>query len=112
MEVIAGPTHREASGLAMSSRNRYLSPEDREHAAILYQTSTSCAEGIRLGDDRDAVMEAGFAVLSKANFQVDYFEARDAETLAIPPGGPATGPLRLLVAAHLGTTRLIDNVAV
>ncbi len=101
---------REPSGLAMSSRNRYLSAEDREHAAILHQTLRSCAEGIRAGDDLDEVMEAGFSVLSKANFQVDYFEARDAETLA-PPADP-TRPLRLLVAARLGTTRLIDNLAV
>lgn len=111
VRVIAGATLREPSGLAMSSRNRYLSAEDREHAAILYQTLKSCAEGIRAGDDRDEVVEAGFAVLSKAHFQVDYFEARDAETLA-PPAAESARPLRLLVAAKLGTTRLIDNLAV
>jgi pantoate--beta-alanine ligase len=111
VRVIAGATLREPSGLAMSSRNRYLSAEDREHAAILYQTLKSCAEGIRAGDDRDEVVEAGFAVLSKAHFQVDYFEARDAETLA-PPTAESARPLRLLVAAKLGTTRLIDNLAV
>ena len=111
VRVIAGPTLREPSGLAMSSRNRYLSAEDREHAAILYQTLVSCADGIRSGDDRDAVVEAGLSVLSKAHFQVDYFEARDAETLA-PATVDPTRPLRLLLAAKLGTTRLIDNLAV
>ena len=109
--MIAGPTLREPSGLAMSSRNRYLSAEDREHAAILYQTLVSCADGIRSGDDRDAVVEAGLSVLSKAHFQVDYFEARDAETLA-PATVDPTRPLRLLLAAKLGTTRLIDNLAI
>ncbi len=111
LRIVAGATLREPSGLAMSSRNRYLSGEDREHAAILHQTLKSCAEGIRAGDEIDAVVEAGFAVLSKANFEVDYFEARDAETLMSPTGDP-TRPLRILVAAKLGNTRLIDNVAV
>jgi pantoate--beta-alanine ligase len=111
VRVIAGPTLREASGLAMSSRNRYLSAEGREHAAILYQTLKSCAEGIRAADDRDEVVEAGLSVLSKANFHVDYFEARDAETLT-PVANNSARPLRLLLAAKLGTTRLIDNLAV
>ena len=105
---IAGPTLREPSGLAMSSRNRYLSAEDREHAAILYQTLVSCADGIRSGDDRDAVVEAGLAVLSKANFQVDY--SKPAMPKHLRPGRSIPRrPLRLLLAAKLGTTRLIDN---
>jgi pantoate--beta-alanine ligase len=110
VRVQAGPTLRERSGLAMSSRNRYLSAEDREHAAILHQTLTSCAEGIRAGDPVAEVVEAGLSVLSKVNFKVDYLEARDAETLA--PVSDTSRPIRLLVAATLDSTRLIDNLAV
>ncbi|WP_210483310.1 pantoate--beta-alanine ligase [Microvirga antarctica] len=110
VELLAGPTIRAPSGLALSSRNRYLDEEEREHAAIIYQTLRSCAEGIRAGDTPASVMEAGFAVLSKADFHVDYFEARDAETL-MPTEDPERA-LHLLVAARLNTTRLIDNIAV
>lgn len=110
VRIVSAPTLREKSGLALAARNRKLSPENRAHAAILHQTLSSCAEGIREGDALADVLEAGWAVLAKAGFKIDYFEARDAETLDLP--SEASRPLRLLVAARLGATRLIDNIAV
>lgn len=110
VRILSAPTLREKGGLALAARNRKLSPQNRAHAAILYQTLASCAEGIREGDAVSDVLEAGWAVLTKAGFRIDYFEAREAETLALP--SPSSKSLRLLVAARLGTTRLIDNIEV
>lgn len=109
VRVIGAPTLRDKSGLALAARNRRLSPENRAHAAILHQTLSSCAAGIRDGDSLADVLEAGWAVLTKAGFKVEYLEAREAETLAPPQSAQS---LRLLVAARLGATRLIDNIAV
>lgn len=110
VRIVSGPVLREAGGLAVSARNRHLSKDHRAHAAILFQTLKSCVEGLGSGDSMEDVLEAGWAVLSKADFKVDYLEARDALTLA--PAPETAGPLRLFVAARLGATRLIDNVAI
>lgn len=96
MEIIGLPTIREADGLALSSRNAYLTPEERATAPLLYKTLKS----IRTPAD----IEPAKAALTQAGFKLDYLEIRDAETLA-----PATSG-RVLVAAWLGKTRLIDNV--
>ncbi|WP_112664330.1 pantoate--beta-alanine ligase [Microvirga flavescens] len=106
--IIPGPTLRTEDGLAMSSRNRYLSEDEREQAAIINQTLRQCAEEIRETNDVEGALEAGRAVLSKAEFDIDYLEARDAETLA--PVTDLSAKIRILVAARLGTTRLIDNI--
>ncbi|WP_246728498.1 4-phosphopantoate--beta-alanine ligase [Microvirga terricola] len=110
VRIVSGPILREAGGLAVSARNRHLSKDHRAHAAILFQTLKSCAEGLSAGDAMADVLEAGWAVLSKADFKVDYLDARDALTLA--PASQSSGSLRLFVAARLGATRLIDNVAI
>jgi len=102
---------RERDGLAMSSRNVYLSPQERAAAPVLFQAMKQCAQRLRAGDDLQAVMAGGLDMISNAGFAVDYFEVRHAETLA-PVTSSAERPLRILVAARIGNTRLIDNMAV
>ena len=111
LSVIGCPTVREKDGLALSSRNVYLSPPERTVAPLLHRTLQDCAEAIRAGKPVAEAMQHGRAALSAAGFAVDYVEARHAESLA-PVVSPDDGPIRLLVAARLGTTRLIDNIAV
>lgn len=111
IEIIPAPTHREPDGLAMSSRNRYLSPEERALAPLLHRVMQNLAMRIRNEDPLfRAVGEAQSEIIT-AGFELDYLEARHAETLA-PVTGLADGPIRLLVAARLGGTRLIDNISV
>src|ERR1700730_6728160 len=111
VRVIGAPTGRERDGLAMSSRNVYLSPEERLTAPALYRAMKETAKRLRAGDDLRAAMEGGAELISNAGFILDYFEARHAETLA-PIASVKDGPVRILVAAKLGKTRLIDNVGV
>jgi pantoate--beta-alanine ligase len=110
-EIIGAPTLREADGLAMSSRNIYLSREERARARELHGALTDAARRIVNGDDIGAATRAACARLADAGFDVDYLEARSAETLA-PVASLHDGPIRLLAAAKLGATRLIDNIAV
>jgi pantoate--beta-alanine ligase len=109
--IIGVPIVREADGLALSSRNRYLSPAQRAKAPALHRVLTECAAGIAAGKPIAAVLDQGRAAITGAGFALDYLEARHSETLA-PVASPKAGPIRLLVAARIGTTRLIDNVAV
>ncbi len=109
--IIGAPIVREADGLALSSRNRYLSPAERAAAPVLYQVLTACAAQIAAGKAITGVLEKGRAAITDAGFVVDYLEVRDAKTLA-PVTSAKRDPIRLLVAARLGKTRLIDNVAV
>ena len=111
VKVIGVPTVRERDGLALSSRNVYLSPEQRRIAAELYRVMQQTAKRLRGGDQIDAAMAGGRQLIRDAGFALDYFEARHAETLA-PVASVKDGPVRILVAASLGSTRLIDNVAV
>jgi pantoate--beta-alanine ligase len=111
VKVIGVPTVREKDGLALSSRNVYLSELERGHAPALYRTLKTCAERIKAGEPIEMVLEEGRAQIALAEFVLDYLEARHALTLA-PIASPKDGPIRLLVAAKIGTTRLIDNVAV
>ncbi|GAU84317.1 pantoate--beta-alanine ligase [Bosea sp. BIWAKO-01] len=111
IEIIPAPTHREPDGLAMSSRNRYLSPDERALAPVLHRVMQNLAMRIRNEDPLfQAVSEAQSEIIT-AGFELDYLEARHAETLT-PVTGLADGPIRLLVAARLGGTRLIDNISV
>lgn len=108
--VIGGvPVVRDHDGLALSSRNAYLSPEDRAIARALPDAIRAAQARIERGEDATFVLAAARAMLADAGFVPEYLEIRDAETL-----GPARRdyPARLLAAARLGTTRLIDNVAV
>jgi pantoate--beta-alanine ligase len=111
VKVTGSRTVRERDGLAMSSRNVYLTPEQRLTAPLLYRAMKEGAERLRAGDDLEAAMAGGAESISRAGFVLDYFEARHAETLA-PIASLKEGPVRILVAARLGKTRLIDNVAV
>lgn len=109
-EIIAVPTLREPDGLAMSSRNAYLSSRDRPTAALLYRCLCEAANAIRSGTPPPEAARTAQAALVAAGFRVDYVAARNAETLA-EPGEPGD-PVRVLAAAWLAGTRLIDNIAV
>jgi pantoate--beta-alanine ligase len=111
VRVIGSKTVRERDGLAMSSRNVYLAPDERRAAPELYRAMKESAGRLRAGDDIEAAMAAGAELIVDAGFALDYFEVRHAETLA-PVTSVKDGPLRILVAAKIGTTRLIDNIAV
>jgi pantoate--beta-alanine ligase len=111
VKVMGSRTVRERDGLAMSSRNVYLSPEQRLKAPTLYRAMKESARRLRAGDDVEAAMAGGAEIIAAAGFALDYFELRHAETLA-RVGSLKDGPARILVAAKLGNTRLIDNVAV
>lgn len=110
-EIVALPTLREPDGLALSSRNAYLSPDERRTAPKLAAVLNETAAAIRAGGDTAHHLRQGFNALEAAGFRPDYLELRNAETLA-PPAGGADEALRLLAAAWLGKTRLIDNIAV
>jgi pantoate--beta-alanine ligase len=109
IEIVGMPTVREPDGVAMSSRNRYLSPEDRKTAPLLHRVIVDMAAKVKAGAAIDKATVEATATLAAAGFKVDYVAVRDAETLA-PwlPGSKATP--RVLAAAWLGKTRLIDNV--
>lgn len=109
VKVIGGAIIRERDGLAMSSRNVYLSPDERRTAPALFRTLKATAKRMRAGDDFKAALSDGADVISEAGFALDYLEARHAETLA-PISSFDDGPVRLLVAGKIGTTRLIDNI--
>ena len=111
VKVVGSHTVRERDGLAMSSRNVYLSPEERRKAPTLYRAMKESVRRLRAGDDMAAAMAGGAEMIAAAGFELDYFELRHAETLA-KVASLAGGPMRILVAAKLGNTRLIDNVAV
>jgi pantoate--beta-alanine ligase len=110
-KIVGAPVVRERDGLALSSRNRYLAPEERAAAPTLYRVLKECASRIKAGGPVEAVLDDGRAAITKAGFTLDYIEARNAETLA-RPAAPTAEPVRLLVAARIGKTRLIDNLPV
>ena len=111
VNVIGSKTVRERDGLAMSSRNVYLSPAERKLAPTLYRAMKDSAARIRDGENIETALAGGEETIRRAGFVLDYLEARHAETLA-PIGSRGEGPIRILVAAKLGTTRLIDNIPV
>jgi pantoate--beta-alanine ligase len=109
--IVGSPIVRAADGLALSSRNRFLSPSERAAAPALYRALKAGAVRIAAGAPIAAVLDDGRAAIARAGFALDYLEARDAETLA-PISSSKDGPIRLLAAARIGTVRLIDNIAV
>jgi pantoate--beta-alanine ligase len=111
IKIVGGPTMREKDGLALSSRNVYLSPDERKAASTLYRTLQESAAAIAGGSPLAETMARGKTAIERVGFKIDYFEARNAETL-IPIASADKGPIRLLVAAKLGATRLIDNLGV
>jgi pantoate--beta-alanine ligase len=111
VEIFGVPTVREPDGLALSSRNRYLSPPDRQAALVLSASLAAGADAARLGMDADAVRAAALAAFAGTpEAKLDYLAltAPDLGTIR----ADATGPARLLIAAWLGGTRLIDNAPV
>jgi pantoate--beta-alanine ligase len=111
VKVIGSRTVRERDGLAMSSRNVYLSSEERRVASELYRALKQSARRLQGGGDIAAAMAGGAEMVTAAGFALDYFEVRHAETLE-SVASAKDGPLRILVAARLGKTRLIDNIKV
>jgi pantoate--beta-alanine ligase len=112
-EILGAPTVREPDGLALSSRNSYLTPAERAVAPTLNAALRSAAEALRSGAAVADAEVAGLERIRSAGFgTVDYFETRAADDLARLGPGPVDRPARLFVAARLGKARLIDNVAV
>ena len=110
IEIVGVPTQRDDDGLALSSRNIYLDEEQRARAVALPRALGVAARAIARGDDADTALADARNALIAAGFEVDYVALADAETLV---ENPAAGrPRRLLAAARMGTTRLIDNIAV
>ena len=111
VEIVAVPTVREADGLALSSRNAYLLPEERQQALALPRVFEAARAAILSGTQvADVLAEARNSLLDGGFSRVDYFALVDAETLE-PLDKPA-GEMRLIAAAVIGTTRLIDNIPV
>ncbi|MBC9034050.1 pantoate--beta-alanine ligase [Sphingomonas sp. JC676] len=109
IEIVGVPTQREDDGLALSSRNAYLMPEDRARAVALPRALGAAERAISEGGDPEAALAQARETLTAAGFEIDYVALADAETLAEPTPGR---PLRLLAAARIGGTRLIDNIPV
>jgi pantoate--beta-alanine ligase len=109
--IVPCPTIREADGLAMSSRNRYLSLDERALAPALHRVMQEAAAAIRNNALVAEATAAAQMTIIRAGFELDYLEGRHARTLA-PINSIKDGPVRLLVAARISGTRLIDNIAV
>ncbi|TDR43295.1 pantothenate synthetase [Tahibacter aquaticus] len=111
VDIVAAPTLREANGLAMSSRNQYLSPVEREQAAAIHHTLQAMRESVIRGETLAQIEANAVAALDASGFRTDYAALRCADDLALPPAGQRDG-LVALIAARLGNTRLIDNLAI
>ena len=109
IDVRGVPTQRDDDGLALSSRNAYLAPEDRAAAVALPRALGVAVRAIEKGDDPATALATARVSLVAAGFEVDYVELVDADSLGAPVAGQ---PRRLLAAARISGTRLIDNVAV
>lgn len=109
IEVVAAPTRREADGLAMSSRNQYLDPQQRQRATLIHRTLQHMKQGVAEGRAFSHIESQAGQALRAAGFEPDYVELRRAEDLERPADGETRG-LVALIAARLGRTRLIDNL--
>lgn len=113
VQVIPGPIRREPDGLAMSSRNRYLDPEQRKIAPALRRELERIKSAVREGaGDFSALESQAVRALSEAGFRPDYVEVRSAADLAKPNGRADSQGLVVLAAAWLGKARLIDNLRI
>jgi len=110
-EVLAGPTVRESDGLAMSSRNQYLNPSERQKAPVLHSALQQVASRIEAGErDWLVLQRAAEQMLREAGLEPDYLQVCEAESLQ--PAAQNSSLLVILAAARMGTTRLLDNVEV
>ena len=111
VEIVGAPTVREADGLAKSSRNGYLTPDERKIAPVVYQSLQEAAQAVSSGrTDFETIEAEARAKLSDAGLRPDYFNIVNSQSLK--PASPGDTDITLLVAAFLGTTRLIDNVSI
>ena len=108
IQIIGEPTVRAADGLALSSRNGYLSTEERAKAPALYRVLSTVADGIRCNEAINSLIDIGKRTLEAEGFRIDYLEVREATSLR--PATEQDHDLVILVAAFLGKTRLIDNL--
>jgi pantoate--beta-alanine ligase len=111
VEIQGAPTVREADGLAMSSRNRYLGVDERAAAPQIFRSLSRARDALAAGErDFGAIEKTGLDELKQVGFRPDYFAVRDAKSLMAP--GPQTTHFVVLTAARIGKARLIDNVQV
>ena len=111
VKMVRMPTIREADGLAMSSRNRRLTPEQRQNAPLLYQALTMAKENFKSGKGVKQTREAVYEMFNRHNhFKLEYFEIVDGRTLQPLEEGASTGSIAMCIAAYLGEIRLIDNI--
>ena len=110
VHIVASPLIRDTDGLALSSRNAYLTPEQRKQAVLLSKILTETASQLAGGGNADVAVKEGRDKLMAAGFKCDYLELRDAGSLV--PAHDLTLPARLLAAVRVGPVRLIDNMAV
>ena len=108
VEIIPAPLVRDADGLALSSRNRYLSSEERRRALSIHQSLLAAKERILREKSYSAAIDEAVAAVSKAGGKVDYIEILDCDTMDVPNAGSSRKVI-LAAAAFFGTTRLIDN---
>jgi len=109
VEIIGSPIVREDGGLAMSSRNDYLSKETRKKSCLIFQTLKECAEKLNSNETVEAALDFGINKLTTAGFKVDYFELRDETNLKPLTEHSDSG--RLFAAVTIDGTRLIDNLS-
>jgi pantoate--beta-alanine ligase len=112
IRILPVPTVREADGLAMSSRNRFLGAAERAVAPLLHAQMVRAAAAIMAGATVEGALEAALATLRAAGLAPDYLALVEADTLRALAAPRATGPMRLLAAARLGSVRLLNNIAV
>lgn len=108
IEIVGAPTARDADGLALSSRNQYLTAEERRTASTVYRVLRSVAEAVSAGADAAEPVTRGLAELKEAGFRPDYLEVRSEQSLQLPAADERE--LVVLAAAWLGRARLIDNL--
>lgn len=111
-KIIGAPILRADDGLALSSRNQYLSAKDRDLAPLVYKILVDTKDALLDGSEIEATLLNGQKTLKANGFEMDYFELRDTVFLQPLTGELNQRPARLLVAAKLGNTRLIDNIEV
>lgn len=111
VKIVGGAIVREKDGLAMSSRNEYLSPSQRITAPLLQKTMKEIVSELKSGKQRKAVLTRAKKSLQKAGFRIDYLEVRNSKTLELITIN-STAPARIFAAVFLGRTRLIDNIRI